>query len=373
MQSAPTVADLCRRFAGAYRPRPWIYWGDLLASASAGWAAFGVSASVPLGSPFHLAATAAAALLLLRAAIFIHELAHLKRGTLPGFEAAWNLVVGLPFMLPSVMYVGPHGGHHRQTTFGTCDDPEYAPIARWSRLRIAGFVVAVLVVPPLLAVRWGVLGPLSYLIPPLRRLVIERASSLAINSRYRRPLPQGWQTVRWMMQEAAAALVFWAAVAGTIAGWIPVEWLLQWYLVATGVLLVNQVRTLAAHRYDNDGQQLDLLGQLRDSLTLGGWPILTALAAPLGLRYHALHHWLPSVPYHSLGVLHRRLLGELPLAAPYRRTQRRGILLTVRGLVRRLPGAIENSPLSEERAVGEAGKSPASPTAVGAGAAVPSV
>lgn len=373
MQSAPTVAEIRRRFAGAYRPRPWIYWGDLLASASAGWVAFVVSASGPLGSPFHLAATTAAALMLLRAAIFIHELAHLKRGTLPGFEAAWNLVVGLPFMLPSVMYVGPHGGHHRQTTFGTCDDPEYAPIARWSRLRIAGFVVAVLVVPPLLAVRWGVLGPLSYLIPPLRRLVIERASSLAINSRYRRPLPQGWQTVRWMMQEAAAALVFWAAVAGTIAGWIPVEWLLQWYLVATGVLLVNQVRTLAAHRYDNDGQQLDLLGQLRDSLTLGGWPILTALAAPLGLRYHALHHWLPSVPYHSLGVLHRRLLRELPLAAPYRRTQRRGMLLTVRGLVRRLPGAIENSPLSEERAVEEAGKSPASPTAVGAGAAVPSV
>ena len=89
---------------------------------------------------------------------------------------------------------------------------------------------------------------------------------------------------------------------------------------------------LAAHRYDNDGQQLDLLGQLRDSITLGGWPILTALAAPLGLRYHALHHWLPSVPYHSLGVLHRRLLEELPLASPYRRTQRAGILSTVRDL-----------------------------------------
>jgi len=246
-------------------------------------------------------------------------------------------------MLPSLMYVESHGDHHRQTVFGTPDDPEYAPIARWSRLRIAGFVVTALMVPPLLALRWGVLGPLSYLIPPLRRLVVERASTLVINPSYRRPTPHGRHAVRWVLQEVAAAIVFWAIVAGVMANWIPTRWLFQWYIVGAGILLVNQVRTLAAHGYDNDGKRLDAIGQLLDSINLRGWPILTVLAAPLGLRYHALHHFLPTVPYHSLGALHRRLLEELPSDSPYRRTERDGILSTVRDLL-----------LTEDRAAGEA-------------------
>jgi hypothetical protein len=33
---------------------------------------------------------------------------------------------------------------------------------------------------------------------------------------------------------------------------------------------------------------------------------------PLGLRYHALHHLFPSLPYHALGTAHRRLIVALP-------------------------------------------------------------
>jgi len=137
-----------------------------------------------------------------------------------------------------------------------------------------------------------------------------------------------------MIQEAAAAMVFWLVVVGGLMGWLALRWLLHWYIVAAGVLLVNQVRTLAAHRYDNDGAPLDSTGQLLDSVTLNGWPIPTVLAAPLGLRYHALHHFLPTVPYHSLGTLHRRLLAESPSDSPYRRTQSGGIFATVRDLLR---------------------------------------
>jgi fatty acid desaturase len=337
MQSQITTAEFRRQFADTFRPDPWIYWSDLLASVGVGWSAFAVGARTPFGSPLCVVATLVAVVALLRAAIFIHELAHLKRRALPGLEAAWHLVVGLPFMLPSLMYVGSHSDHHRQTTFGTAQDPEYAPIARWSRLRIVGFIVSTLAVPLLLAMRWGVLGPLSSLVPPLRRLVVERASTLVINSNYRRPLPRGRQAIRWVLQEAATAVIFWSVVAGASAGWVSPRWLMQWYIVAAGVVLVNQVRTLAAHRYDNDGMQLDSSEQLLDSLTLSGWPIPTVLAAPLGLRYHTLHHWLPTVPYHSLGALHRRLLAELPLDSPYRHTQWSGILATVRDLLRQAP------------------------------------
>jgi fatty acid desaturase len=273
--------------------------------------------------------TIVAIIALLRAAIFIHELAHLKRGALPGFEVAWHLVAGFPFMLPSLMYVGAHADHHRQATFATLADPEYAPLARWSGLRITWFVVSVIVVPLLLAFRWGILGPLSYLIHPLRRFVVERASTLVINPHYRRPLPSGQQAVHWGVQETFAALTVWGMIAGWTFGWIPLQWFFQWYIVAIGVVLVNQLRTLAAHRYDNDGTPLDAIGQLLDSVTLSGAAIPTVLAAPVGLRYHALHHFLPTVPYHSLGTLHRQLLAELPADSPYRRTQRSGILTTV--------------------------------------------
>jgi len=337
MQNQLTDVEFRRRFANAFQLRPWLYWSDLLASAGFGWVAVVVGARAQLGSLLYLAATVIAVTALLRAAIFIHELAHLKRRALPGFETAWHLLVGFPFMLPSLMYVGSHRDHHRQTTFGTIADPEYAPIARWSGLRIAWFVASVLAVPPLLMLRWGVVGPLSSLIPPLRRLVVERASTLVINPDYRRPTPQGRQAARWTIQETATATVFWLVVVGGLMGWLALRWLLHWYIVAAGVLLVNQVRTLAAHRYDNDGAPLDSTGQLLDSVTLNGWPIPTVLAAPLGLRYHALHHFLPTVPYHSLGTLHRRLLAESPSDSPYRRTQSGGIFATVRDLLRQTP------------------------------------
>ena len=41
------------------------------------------------------------------------------------------------------------------------------------------------------------------------------------------------------------------------------------------------------------------------------------LWAPVGLRYHALHHLLPSMPYHSLGEAHRRLKQALPADSQY--------------------------------------------------------
>jgi fatty acid desaturase len=335
MSNELTTITLRRRFANAFQPRPWLYWSDLFVSAMGGWAAFVLGGQMPFGSFSYVLITVVAAVLLLRAAIFIHELAHLKRGTLPGFEMAWNLLVGVPFMLPSLMYVGSHRDHHRQTTFGTVEDPEYAPVARWSGLRVARFVLSVVTVPLLLALRWGVLGPISYLVPSLRRLVVERASTLVINPAYRRPLPHGRQVRRWRVQEAGTALVFWTVVVCGISGWLSPRWILHWYIVAAAILLVNQVRTLAAHRYENDGRPLDVTAQLLDSVTLNGWPIPTVLAAPVGLRYHALHHLLPTVPYHSLGALHRLLLSELPQDSPYRRTQQHGIVATIHGLLSR--------------------------------------
>jgi fatty acid desaturase len=327
-----TRSEIRRRHADAFRIRPWIYWLDMLASAAIGWSLFAASVTVPAWSLLHLLATVGAVFALLRAALFIHELAHVRPGDLPRFELVWNLLVGLPVAVPSLMYVGSHSDHHKRTGFGTNEDPEYAPIARWSRLRIALFVATVALVPFLLVLRWGVLGPLSWLFPPLRRLVVERGSTLIINVHYRRPEPRGRVAVRWAWQEAGGALLVWTVVAGLALGWVPPGAVTQWLLVAAGILIVNQVRTLAAHGYENAGEPVDSQGQLLDSINLAGSSPLTALLAPVGLRYHALHHFLPSLPYHSLGYVHRRLLLELPPDAPYRRTVREGMLAALQRL-----------------------------------------
>ena len=329
------ASTLRRRFSGAFEPSPWIYWSDMLSSALLGWGAFALALGEPFGSFPHIAYTLLAVFALLRGALFIHELVHLKRGSLPAFESVWHLAIGFPLLLPALMYVGSHNDHHRRTLFGTAADPEYAPIANWSRPRIVLFVLGVAMVPMVLAIRWAVVAPLSYAIPALRRFAVQRVSTLAINPAYRRRMPRGPQLKRWIVQEAGAGLVCWIAVIGAQLGWIPSTFFLQWILVGAGILVVNQVRTLAAHGYTNEGGQVDSLGQLLDTINLRGRTVLTALVAPVGLRYHALHHLLPDVPYHSLGTLHRRLLSELPLEAPYRRTERAGILPALRDLWRR--------------------------------------
>jgi len=334
----PGLAELRRRYARAYAPRPWIYWLDLTASAAVGWGAFALAVTAPPLSPGQLVALAVATLALLRGSIFIHELAHLRRRAVPGFELAWHALIGLPLMLPALMY-GSHGEHHRSAVFGTPLDPEYVPLARWGRVRLVAFVLTVAFVPPLLALRWGVLGPISWLVPPLRRLLVRSASTLVINPEYQRPMPKGPEARRWAIQEAAACATFWLAAALVATDRLPLAWLLQWWALGAGILVLNQVRTLAAHGYANDGgAPVSDLGQLLDSINLRG-RLLTTLAAPLGMRFHALHHFLPTVPYHALGALHRELVATLPSRAPYRRVERAGIVTAVADLLRGRGGA----------------------------------
>ena len=86
-----------------------------------------------------------------------------------------------------------------------------------------------------------------------------------------------------------------------------------------------------------------MLAQLLDSCTIApkgglGGPIgalVRALWAPVGLRYHALHHWIPSLPYHNLGRAHRLLLTALTPDAPYGRTIEPGFSAAIRDLVAR--------------------------------------
>jgi len=364
-------AALRIRFAREFSPRPWIYWTDLSLAAGIGWAAFALSGA-PIG-PARYLALAIATLALYRAVLFIHEIAHLRPGAVPGFETAWNLLIGCPLLAPSLMYVGSHADHHKRSTYGTDGDPEYEPIAHWSRLRIALSTLTMPLLPAALAFRFGVLGPISYAIPPLRRLVVQSMSTLVINPRYRRQAPRGRNARRWLFGEACAAFFLWSFAVALATGRTSPAWLARWYAVACGILVMNHLRTLAAHRYENRGERMDVTGQLVDTVNVRGMPGLTALAAPVGLRYHGLHHLLPAVPYHNLGRLHRRLLAELPPGSPYRATEEPTLVRALRDLWERARRNARGAPLPVRVSAARAGAAPeaarATPRASDAGAA----
>ena len=89
-------------------------------------------------------------------------------------------------------------------------------------------------------------------------------------------------------------------------------------------MFLNQVRTLVAHLWENEGEAMSVTAQYLDSVNVPPPATLPALWAPVGLRYHALHHLLPGVPYHTLGEAHRRLSGRLSGDSPYHEASHRG-------------------------------------------------
>jgi fatty acid desaturase len=347
------AAQLCSRFSITQAkslvkdlsvPNPKIYWADFLASILGGHVCFSLCLNAP--KLFTLSQTemwavrgvlfAITAILYMRSAMFIHELVHLRAGTFRGFRIAWNLLCGIPFMTPSFLYY-PHIDHHRRKSYGTDHDGEYLDLSHRHPANLLLFVGAALVVPIAAFARFLIMAPISWFIPSFQQWVERHASSMVIDLFYLRGDygPEARRVMR--IQEALCFLCCVGMVlrAPIASGALIDGFLIQGYLISVTLIVINNVRTLGAHRWTGHGEEMSFEEQLLDSVNYPYRAWITELWGPIGTRYHALHHLFPSIPYHNLGIAHRRLAAGLPADSLYHDTTRVSLIGAIVELVQR--------------------------------------
>ena len=315
-----SVQEARRIVQDLFEPSPAIYWTDLLLAATVGFTCFALLRTQETFSWGWIAIYIGAVLALYRAGLFTHELVHLRTGTFFSFRVAWNLLIGIPFLMPSFTY-DTHRDHHARNNYATKDDGEYLPLGAGPPWKILWYLAQSFIVSVLPIIRFGLITPLCWISPRLRTFVQQRFSSLVMDPTYVRPLPTSKELRVWRVLEMCCFLFICYFATLLLLGIAPWGFLARVYAVGCGVALINEVRTIGAHRFRFSGDhEVTFLDQLLDSVNFPYHPISGELWAPVGLRYHALHHLFPSMPYHNLGKAHRRLMAQLPADSPYRQT-----------------------------------------------------
>ncbi len=326
------------------KPNPAIYWTDFLLSIVGGHLAFHamyfLPKWLPSGSawlwPTMFVAYVTCVLLYMRCAMFIHELVHLPRDQFKAFRFVWNALCGILFLIPSFLYY-PHVDHHRRKHYGTDHDGEYLSLSHSSPWMIAGFLLQAFLIPLLAVARFLIISPICWVIPGARQYVHRHASTMVVDPFYERTDDSPRLRRLIVFQEALcfAWCVWFLIRSGIMRGeWIDPMWGIA-YAVGVALVLLNEVRTLGAHRWTGSGEEMSFEEQLLDSVNYPHAPWISELWGPIGTRYHALHHLFPSLPYHNLGKAHRRLMAGLPADSPYRLTVANSLTSEILSLFKR--------------------------------------
>ncbi len=329
-----------------FEPNEKIYWADFLLSISGGYATASLVRLIgewmpaaeqrPLAMTLQGVSFLASCLLMFRSILFIHEIVHLPEKKFRAFRFVWHLLCGIPFLTPTFTYY-PHLDHHRRRTYGTHEDGEYLALARMSPWVTILYLFQGLIGPPLGFIRFAVLAPLAWISPKFRTFLHRRFSTLVMDPSFIRPLPSKEAMRLIVFQEVCCFLVCMAIliVPPVFLGRWPIRLLVQGYATSLVLITLNAIRTLAAHRWWNEGHEVTFVEQMQDSVVIDNDSLASVLINPVGLRYHALHHLFPSMPYHNLRTAHKRLMAELPADSPYRATVETSVLGTIGQLLTR--------------------------------------
>ncbi|MGC4001747.1 MAG: fatty acid desaturase [Pirellulales bacterium] len=171
-----------------FAPKAWIFWSDFLLSFAVGNVCFALTRKQVFLSWQQVGLFLVAALLFYRAVLFIHEIVHLRTGTFKTFRFVWNLICGIPMLVPSFLYY-THLDHHSRNHYGTDFDGEYIPLASRSRLSILLYMLQPFVMAPLAIVRFMILTPLTWVSPAAKRFIFEHMSTMIMDPTYVRPMP----------------------------------------------------------------------------------------------------------------------------------------------------------------------------------------
>lgn len=350
--SAFSFAEARALVSDLQQPNRRIYWLDFLCTIIAGHVCFHlVYFAHSHIFPNHFVAAVAlqavafpvAAVLYMRAVMFIHELVHLPKEGFQGFRIAWNALCGIFFLVPSFTYY-PHVDHHRRKHYGTEHDGEYVALSHSSPWWIVGFIAQNLLIPILGYIRFAFISPICWFVPGARQWVHKHASTLVVDPFYERPAPSERVKRIIVLQEVLCFLwCFWLVARAPIMKdiWFDWFWVLA-YCMGVATTTLNGLRTLGAHRWTGKGEAMSFEDQLLDSVNYPDRPWITELWGPVGTRFHALHHLFPGLPYHNLAEAHRRLMAGLPEDSIYRQTNRRSLTEAILELWRRSWQSLED-------------------------------
>ena len=146
--------------------------------------------------------------------------------------------------------------------------------------------------------------------------MIRNASSAVMNPRFKLnelELYSRW----WKVCDLAVSAWLWLVVVLAAYGVIGWQILVKAYFLIVLILAINWLRNLVAHTYTNENGSVSYLSQFLDSINIKGPSLIVFLFFPIGMRYHALHHLFPRLPYHALPGVHAKLKAELGPGSPY--------------------------------------------------------
>lgn len=333
-----SIRDLRSLVGDLFERRQAVYWIDFLASMVIGYGAAAFYVRLPLFSLGQLLSMAIAVVFIYRISLFMHEISHFRSGEMTAFKVVWNLFAGIPLLTPSFFYE-THLDHHNARHYGTEQDGEYLPLVDSGWRGVAFFLLQPFLLPLITVFRFLVITPISFLHPRLRRWSLEHWSSFVIDLKFKRRVTGKEPLKLWAWIEVGCHV---RAVALFAVGFLPfVPWyqFLLLYALAITILTLNHVRTLTAHRYLGNGERMSHAEQLFDSNDIVSRNPLVLALCPVGLRYHALHHLFPGMPYHNLGKAHERLMNELPVGSEYHKCVHYGFFSVLRQFLRDLRAA----------------------------------